>query len=214
MEEKRAYSFRDSNDEILKFTVRTPTTKEIEDSDVEYSKAFFKALKNGLPTRMVLSNVLASSGSWTEENDKEIDEIERQISLLSTKKDVKGKEKEAVESKISELDEKSSNLRRIRNSYFSHCAESIASDAQRDYLVSCVTQYTDSGERVWKDYDSFVNEQDGNILFRATYEYLMFSNGVQSSLPNEEETKPEDKKDTETKEVKVEDAEVSESKQK
>lgn len=210
-EEKRTYSFRNSNEEILKFTVRTPTTKEIEDSDVEYSKAFFKALKNGLPTRMVLSNVLVSTGAWTEDNDKEIEELDRQASLLATKTGLKGKEKEAVDSKISELDEKASNLRRIRNSYFSHCAESVASDAQRDYLVSCVTQYADSGERVWKDYESFINEQDGNILFRATYEYLMFSNGVPSSLPNEEE---KSEKDGEAKDVKVEKAEVAEPKPK
>lgn len=212
MEEKRIYSFRNSNDEIVRFSVRKATNKEIEESDVEYSKAFFKALKNGLPTRMVLSNVLASSGAWTEDNDKEIDEIDRQVSLLSTRTGVNKEEKDKIDKKISELDDKASTLRRIRNSYFSHCVESLASDAQRDYIVSCVTEYADNSERVWKDYDSFINEKDGNVLFRATYEYLMLSNDVPSSLPNEDETEEED--DAETKDIKIEDAEVSEPKQK
>ena len=75
----------------------------------------------------------------------------------------------------------------MRNSYFSHCAESVASDAQRDYLVSCTTEYAESGERVWKDYEGFTEEEDGAILFRATYEYLMFSNNVPSNIPNVEE---------------------------
>ena len=69
MEDKRIYSFLNSDNEVMKFSVRRPTNKEIEDSDVEYSKAFFKALQKGLPTRMVLGNVLNASGSWTQEND-------------------------------------------------------------------------------------------------------------------------------------------------
>ena len=176
--------------------------KEIEDSDVEYSKAFFKALQKGLPTRMVLGKVLNASGSWTQDNDNEIEELERQISLLLTK-DVKGKEKKSVEEKVSELEDKANNLRRMRNSYFSHCAESVASDAQRDYLVSCTTEYAESGERVWKDYEDFAKEEDGAILFRATYEYLMFSNNVPSNIPNvEEETeKKEPSEVVEAKEV-------------
>lgn len=199
MENKVSYSFRNSQDEIMKLSVRKPTNKEIEASDVEYSKAFFKALKNGLPTRMVLGNVLNASGAWTQDNDKEIEDIEKQIALLLSK-DVKGKEKQKISDKVNELEDKASELRRMRNSYFSHCAEAVASDAQRDYLVSCTTEYTESGERVWDSYESFVNEEDGAILFRATYEYLMFSNDVPSNIPNEEE---EEEKKEEPKEVKA-----------
>jgi hypothetical protein len=199
-ENKRTYSFRNSDNEIMKFSVRKATNKEIEDSDVEYSKAFFRALQKGLPTRMVLGNVLNASGSWTQDNDNEIDEIERQIALLLTK-EVKGKEKKALEEKITGLEDKANELRRMRNSYFSHCAEAVASDAQRDFLVSCVTEYAESGERVWKDYDSFINEEDGAILFRSTYEYLMFSNGVPSNLPNEEDDVKEEPKVEKAEEV-------------
>lgn len=199
-ENKRTYSFRNSDNEIMKFSVRKATNKEIEDSDVEYSKAFFRAIQKGLPTRMVLGNVLNTSGSWTQDNDNEIDEIERQIALLMAK-EVKGKEKKALEEKIAGLEDKANELRRMRNSYFSHCAEAVASDAQRDFLVSCVTEYAESGERVWKDYDSFINEEDGAILFRSTYEYLMFSNGVPSNLPNEEDEVKEEPKVEKAEEV-------------
>lgn len=188
MEEKVTYSFRNQKDEVVKFTVRKPTNKEIEESDVEYSKAFFNALKKGLPTRTVLADVLAASGAWDASKDAEIEELERKAAMLSTK-DVNGKEKTRVEENIKELEDKASELRRIRNSYFSHCAESVASDAQRDYLVSSTTAYAESGARVWKDYQAFIDEEDGNVLFRATYEYLMFSNGIPSNLPNEEEKK-------------------------
>jgi hypothetical protein len=188
MEEKVTYSFRNQKDEIVKFTVRKPTNKEIEESDVEYSKAFFNALKKGLPTRTVLADVLAASGAWDASKDAEIEELERRAAMLSTK-DVSGKEKARVEENVKELEDKASELRRVRNSYFSHCAESVASDAQRDYLVSSTTTYAESGARVWKDYQSFIDEEDGNVLFRATYEYLMFSNGIPSNLPNEEDKK-------------------------
>ena len=208
MKENTIYSFRNSNDEIMKFSVRKPTNKEIEDSDVEYSKAFFKALKNGLPTRMLLGNILNSTGSWTNSNDNEIEELERQASLLLTKT-VKGKEKQRIDEKVKELEEKANELRRIRNSYFSHCAESVAADAQRDYLVSCTTTYAESGERVWATYEDFINEEDGAILFRATYEYLMFSNGVPSNIPNVEEFKPEDGAEEKPDENKEENGNVS-----
>ncbi len=202
MEEKRNYSFKNSDGEIMKLTVRRPNNKEIEDADIEYSKAFFNALKKGLPTRMVLSNILSASGAWTQENDNEIVELERQEALLSTKES-KGREKKRTDEKLSEIEEKLRDLRRIRNSYFSHCAESVASDAQRDYLVFCTTYYTESGESVWKNYEDFVSENDGAVLFRTTYEYLTFSSDVPSTIPNEDE----DVKKEEEKEVSVVNAE-------
>ena len=35
MEDKRIYSFLNSDNEVMKFSVRKPTNKEIEDSDAE-----------------------------------------------------------------------------------------------------------------------------------------------------------------------------------
>lgn len=205
MEEKRFFSFKNADGEVLKMSVRKPTTKEIEAADVEYSKAFFVALKKGLPTRDVLADALNESGAWTEEKDKEIENLEKEIVLLSQKQ-VTGKEKKRIEEKVSELTDKENQLRRTRNNYFSHCVEASASDAQRDFIVSCVTEYQESGEKVWKDFNAFKDEEDGNVLFRATYEHLTFSNGVESNIPNEEEEKevvveqkPEEKKVIEEK---------------
>jgi hypothetical protein len=169
---------------LVKMTTRKPTNMEVEVADVEYSRIFCESIKNGLPTRDALEKILASNGAWTEEDNDKINEIEKEIVLLSAKT-VTGEEKAQVDAKIEALEKESSEMRKVRNSYFSHSAEAKASDAQRDSFVSQVTEYADSGIKVWKNLDAFKREEDGNTLFRTTYEYLIFSNGMESNIPSE-----------------------------
>jgi hypothetical protein len=96
-------------------------------------------------------------------------------------------------------------MRQEKTQLLAHSAESKAEDAQRNYLVSQVTALASSDVPVWSSYEDFKTEEDSNLVFRATYEYLTLANGLPSDFV---EQLPENQLDseevTETKEEKEE----------
>ena len=190
MEEKRVYSFKNEDGKIEKFAIVRATNADVEDGEIEYSKVFVESLKKGLPPRNVLTGILASTGAWTEEDNKKIDELDAKIDSISAileKEGVTEEEKKSVGEELSLLNEKVNQMRSERNAYYSHTAEAKASDAQRDMMVVLTTTFEKTGTRVWASIDDFRKENDSSRLFRSVYEYLTFSNDMPSTMKNEEE---------------------------
>lgn len=186
--EKRTFSFYNDKNVLMNMSVREPTNKEVEGADTEYSKAFVNALKNGIPTRELLSDILQSSGVWTEEDNAKIRAMESDLELEIEKHPDNIKA-------IEELNADLTKARRKRNSLFQHTAESRASDAQRDYIVSQVIEDADTGKKIWKNFDEFRAERDGRILHRVVYEYLVFAYNMPSLLDEHNMEKIQKKED-------------------
>lgn len=193
--DKRIYVVKKEDGSFVKLSVRTPNSEETEIADIEYSKSFVKALKNNIPTAKAMEKILAESGTWTKDDDKKLEDIiEEGAKLEDVLSDEKTSdaEKIEIEKRLNDLRDMSSELRREKNSYYNHTAESKAADAQRDCTVVLVTRFADSDLPVWKSLDDFLKEQDGNLIYRAVYEYLALLNGVEG-LPDDtkEEVKEE-----------------------
>ena len=193
--DKRIYVVKKEDGSFVKLSVRTPNSEETEIADIEYSKSFVKALKNNIPTAKAMEKILAESGTWTKDDDKKLEDIiEEGAKLEDILADEKTSDAEKIniEKRLNDLRDMSSELRREKNSYYNHTAESKAADAQRDCTVVLVTRFADSDLPVWKSLDDFLKEQDGNLIYRAVYEYLALLNGVEG-LPDDtkEETKEE-----------------------
>ena len=193
--DKRIYVVKKEDGSFVKLSVRTPNSEETEIADIEYSKSFVKALKNNIPTAKAMEKILAESGTWTKDDDKKLEDIiEEGAKLEDVLSDEKTSdaEKIEIEKRLNDLRDMSSELRREKNSYYNHTAESKAADTQRDCTVVLVTRFADSDLPVWKSLDDFLKEQDGNLIYRAVYEYLALLNGVEG-LPDDtkEEVKEE-----------------------
>lgn len=189
--EKRIFITRKGNGELVKISVRNPTNRELELGETEYSKAFIGFLREGIPSRVALEKILRDSGTWQDSDNKEIKEIEDRI--LSIEKVIEEEKEKTPEAEIAVYEKELNSLREslgqkryVRNSYFMHTAEYKASSVQRDFLISQVSEYADSGEKVWGSLDAY-RKDEGNedMLFRASYEYLTFSNGVPSGMKDE-----------------------------
>lgn len=174
----REWEFTDA-----RYTTRVPDTKDTNESNWEYSKAFNKALMAGLPTQTQMEKMLAERGIWGEAETARVDELREKIGNIEA---ILGKKKPTDKSKsvrklVTELAEARADLIALNgtfNEYMSQTVESKADEAKQAYLISACTFKND--ERVWKDMDSFLTDRDRELVATATYQYMTFSVGLAS----------------------------------
>ncbi|MGQ4893437.1 MAG: hypothetical protein ACP6IQ_02290 [Candidatus Njordarchaeia archaeon] len=183
-EEKRKFVVTLQDGRDVELITRNPNNKEIQEAEFYYSKAYNKAIMNGIMPQSTLVNALVENGMWSEEKDNAI-EKQRQLVADMEKELEKEKDEEkkaSLAKKLTAERDKLFRMRQERNDLVAHSAESKAEDAQRNYLVSCVTEVAKTGDKVWPTYEDFLEEQDGGLVFRATYEFLTFTNGLESDF--------------------------------
>lgn len=203
-EDKRQFDVQLTDEKSVKISVRNPTNEELQEGEFEYSRAFNNAIVKGLMPKTKLLSALQDCGVWTEKDDEAI-ETQRQlvIRLEDALDKADDNSKERIGDELGEERQKLFSMRQARTEILSHCAEAKAEEFQRNYLVSRVSEYVDTGTRIWKTYEDYRKEENENLLFRTTYEYLTFINGLPSDFATkfpENQVKKEDEKDAEKEE--------------
>lgn len=210
-EDKRTFTVEQNDGKSVELTTRAPSNEELQKSEFEYSKEFNKAIVNGILPQARLISELVSNGVWSEDKDQAIEEQrEKVIEMESKLQEIENEdEKKAFSESLAKQRQALLDMRQEKNDMLAHSAEIKAENAQRNFLVSQVTEYKQSGAKVWKDYKAFQEEEDGNKLFLATYEYLTFINGLPSNFA---EQLPENQVEVETsdEEASAEEAPVEE----
>ena len=88
MDKERLIEGEDKDGNIVKVKLKAPGASEYRDSQVEYNKAFRKALDSGALLRQKLSDYMEEQGIWSKEKQKQNDEYVARISekeeLLNT----------------------------------------------------------------------------------------------------------------------------------
>ena len=207
--EKRKFSVELADGQTVELTTRVPKNVELQESEDEYSVAFNKAIMRGIMPEATLIDSFLKTGVWSEEKDMAIEEQRLKVVDLEEKLEGEKKQvdKKRIASALTEEREKLYQMRQQRTQLLSHSAESKAEDAQRNFLVSKVTELASSGVPVWSSFEDFKNEEDGNLVFRSTYEYLTLANGLPSDfvdqLPENQINKDEESDQSEKKEEMV-----------
>lgn len=180
--EKRVFEVELANGETVKVSTRKPTNQEIEASDMEYSRAFTNALIAGLYPQETLIAIFREKGIWSEAKDDAIRAQTGLVSVIETSlEEAAAEKKNEIAEELKEERNKLFEMRQSRSSYLSHSAEAKAANAQRDSTVAQVTENA-KGVRVWRSLEDFLRETDSNLIFRATYEYVTFENGLPSDF--------------------------------
>ena len=184
--DKREFSVTLSNGQTVNLFTRTATNEELQDSEFEYSKVFNKAIIGGIVPQSTLISRLAENGIWNEDKDRAIGEQRNVVIELEQKLEAVTDEqaKEEIIAALKIERDKLYKMRQERTELMAHSAEAKAEEVQRNYLVSRVTSYASTGKPVWKNFDLYRKEPDGNLIFRTTYEYLTFINGLPSDFMN------------------------------
>lgn len=185
--DKREFTVTLTSGEDVKFTTRMATNEEIQDSEFEYSRIFNKAIMAGILPQSTLLAKLIETGVWSEEKDQAIEQQRLSVAAIEEKLDGMESEsgRQAMAEELQAERAKLYNMRQEKIDLLAHTAEAKADEVQRNYIVSRVTERVDTKKPVWKSFDEYKKEQDGGLLFRSTYEYLTFINGLPSDFIDE-----------------------------
>ncbi len=88
MEKNKIIEGVDTNGNTIKVMLKTPGPQEYRDSQIEYNKAFRKALDSGALLRQKLTDYMTEQGIWNEakqaENDRFVDEINAKEQIINS----------------------------------------------------------------------------------------------------------------------------------
>ena len=180
---RRKFTVELVSGEETNLTTRFPTNEELQDGEFEFSKSFNNAIINGILPEARLLAELMKNGIWDETKDQAIeDQRVKVVGLEEALSETEGSEKVSVAETLGAARQELFGQRQARSELFAHSAEAKAEQAQRDVVVSRVTEYEKSGAPVWLTFETYRKEQDNNLLFRATYEYMTFESGLDANF--------------------------------
>lgn len=142
--------------EVVVF-VKKPTAKDLSEAQVMSSAVATKAINTGAATRLKMQDYLKEQGLWSDEQEAELDEIQKNITnnvRILAAGGIKLSEARKIAIKIRRDRNRQAELLSRRSELDQYTVESQAENARFDYLVSvCVV--TEEGEKVFKNLDDY-----------------------------------------------------------
>lgn len=147
------------------YYVGKPGANDEAKAKLQQSRVFNDALEGGACLRDQLNKILKVRKIWSDEDDKEIEDIANQITSNLEKLDEGGIEilearKLAIET--NSLRMKMLNKISILNSHKSLTAEGQADDAYFDSLVSSCC-FNEDGTKVFRSYDDYISKSNEDL---------------------------------------------------
>lgn len=187
--------------EDKKYKFIMPTLGDVTDSDTEYSKAYIKALKDGLPPRNILEKQLRESGVLNEKEDIELAEASTKLQdiFVQFKSESDKEKKEQYKLQLMEIQNKLIQITTQRQMLFVHTAESKGEEAKMTNLSwKCI--YKEDGKRLWETKELYLNERSTKAIEKIIQEFIIFMSGYDESAKLIENIM-EEKEDLETQVV-------------
>lgn len=163
----------DGQESVVKIVVKKPTNVTISQAQRVRAKAWTDCVRDGIMTKKELHKFMENNGIWDDEKDNKQKRIVEEISRLEKELYVSGK---GGKLKTSEGKNIAVEMRRKRAELRDHIgekmsleqntAESLADNAQFDFLVANCTYY-ENGQKVYSDVDDYSTKSDSEIAFAA-----------------------------------------------
>ncbi len=186
-----------------------PSLRVNEEAGLAYSKAYTKALNDGLLPQVVMERLAEKNGSWTTEDIAKVNIITDNIRDCIMELNIKQTQDKYNELRLDfyKLRNDLTEITIKRQLLFSHTAESKGEDAKIAAITwRCVLN--EDSTRLWSTEDAFFDEKDVPFATNVLQEYVSFTSGLEGKI--EEVEKLFDKR-AETKEeeeeIKVENPE-------
>ena len=196
-----------------KYIFTMPTIGQSNAADLEYSKAYTDAIKNGLLPRAVLAKDFKEKGIWTDKDNEDLDTIleklQEQMAILRTAIDQEEKEKAKLALRRIDYEYQELHTRRIVT--FQHSCDSKG-EAARLLELTWRCALDEKKQPIWKSKEEFLTEQDSGFISELVKELLIFTNGLEekvNSVENFIDEVNELKEEVSTEEAQVEEIKVS-----
>lgn len=173
-----------------KYHIKNPTVEDIRKADIQYSKAYIDALKEGVPTSALLRKILREQGVITDELTSQIETVQQSLSdtITRLREESDAEKKAEIAKKIRAIRAEIYTLNEQVTGPLNNACEDIADSVKSDYLVFRLLQKED-GSSVWPTYEAYIEESANFIAIRAKWEVMFLIKGLSLSdlenLPEE-----------------------------
>lgn len=195
------------NGQEKEILVREPKPAEIKEATKVRAKAFWKAMKDGLPLAKDAME-LTQKTSWDSKKAEELNSLREELAkneeILTKKRNLKmgdfsDKSEETmlrIAIKCVELRNKILNLNTIFAEAQQNTVEGYAENERLNYILYATTVYKDSGERVFSSYEDFDNstvlmEENSDKYVIATMAFATYQMKVINEYQKSTDTNPE-----------------------
>ena len=177
--------------EDKEYAVITPTAQVRKESQIEHSRVFGELLSMGtILTRDKLEKLIEKNEMWDAESQKEYKKLNKELAKEITTLeagDMKLNKARTLAIKIAEKRSRLNDLTAEYRKYDSITVDSKAESAAFDYLVAHCTVDNETGEKIYKDLDDYLNNRDTLVGTLAYINMLQLENGsideIQKNLP-------------------------------
>lgn len=173
-------------DEETKYYITPPTADAIRGADWQYSKIYTKCLMGDIPTSAEMLDILTRRGIIGPEFEQRAAELaqilNQSIEKLETCSDLDDKRTGAVD--VATAREELFQWNQRLNGPMNNTSEQISDDARLEYLTSCMI-VDESGAKVWKDYDRYLEETNQALALKSRYEVMLYVQGLDPDFLNQ-----------------------------
>lgn len=160
-----------------------PTIGLSSEADTEYSKAFTKALQNGLSPQVVMERTLREAGVWTLEDDAKLEaltrDLQEHVSKIVLIKDTAERETKKID--FYKTQNELYQLTVKRQSLNNHSAEQKGEEAKIAFLSwNCILN--SDGTKYWPNQEAFYKEQNNDFMKTVIQEFVSFTSGLEDKM--------------------------------
>lgn len=179
VEERRSFL---GPDEVEYFVV-PPNANDIREADWNYSKTYTRSLTEGITTSAEMMDILRRRGIVGDEFEQRATELtgklNEKIFALDVADAMDTKRELAVE--VAEARDELFQWNQRLNGPMANTCEQLADDARLEYLTSSMI-VDKNGDRIWDEYDSYLQEKNQALALKSRFEIMLFLQGLESDF--------------------------------
>lgn len=165
------------------YFVVAPNANDIREADWNYSRTYTRSLTEGITTSAEMMDILRRRGIVGPEFEQRATELTTQLNekiwALEVAESMEAKRDLAVE--VAEARDELFQWNQRLNGPMANTCEQLADDARLEYLTSSMVVDA-KGERVWDDFESYLQEQNQALALKSRFEIMLYLQGLESDF--------------------------------
>lgn len=149
----------------VKYRVLLPTLQQSTDADVDYSKAYTKALQDGILPKAALERLLVKSGAWAQEDEDELNAAgaESQKVMMKIMSEKTRADKETYLPEFYAVRERLNNISSRKQLMLMNSAETKGEESKLGSMLAKCVQNED-GSQLWKNKTEMMSENNISLV--------------------------------------------------
>jgi hypothetical protein len=165
------------------FFVVPPNANDIREADWNYSRTFTRSLTEGITTSAEMMDILRRRGIVGPEFEQRATELtgalNEKIFALDVADSMEAKRDLAVD--VAQARDELFQWNQRLNGPMANTCEQLADDARLEYLTSSMV-VNKAGDRVWNDFESYLQEKNQALALKSRFEIMLFLQGLDSDF--------------------------------